>query len=60
MARIRNYGCSFDHYAKAPRKNDVRPGHVLLGVLLADVGTVPRALALAGVDPGRVGEAWRA
>ncbi len=37
-------------FAKASRKKDIRPGHVLLGVLLADVGTVPRALALAGVD----------
>ena len=27
-----------------------RPGHLLLGVLLAEVGSVPRALALAGVD----------
>lgn len=35
---------------RAPRKKDIRPGHVLLGILLAEVGTVPRALALAGVD----------
>ena len=27
-----------------------RPAHVLLGILQADIGTVPRALALAGVD----------
>jgi D-alanyl-D-alanine carboxypeptidase len=27
-----------------------RPEHLLLGVLLAEVGTVPRALALAGFD----------
>jgi ATP-dependent Clp protease ATP-binding subunit ClpA len=27
-----------------------RPAHVLLGILQADVGTVPRALALAGLD----------
>ncbi|WP_433359718.1 Clp protease N-terminal domain-containing protein [Actinoplanes sp. CA-142083] len=32
------------------RKRDARPGHLLLGVLQADLGTVPRALALAGVD----------
>jgi D-alanyl-D-alanine carboxypeptidase len=32
------------------RKKDLRPGHVLLAVLRAEVGTVPRALALAGVD----------
>jgi len=27
-----------------------RPGHLLLGVLQAEVGRVPRALALAGID----------
>ena len=32
------------------RKRDMRPGHVLLGVLQAELGTVPRALALAGID----------
>lgn len=32
------------------RKRDLRPAHVLLGILRAEVGTVPRALALAGVD----------
>ncbi|MFC6084734.1 Clp protease N-terminal domain-containing protein [Sphaerisporangium aureirubrum] len=32
------------------RKKDLRPQHLLLGVLRAEVGTVPRALALAGVD----------
>jgi D-alanyl-D-alanine carboxypeptidase len=32
------------------RKEDLRPAHLLLGVLQAQVGTVPRALALAGVD----------
>ena len=37
-------------FASAPRKKDLRPGHVLLGILAAEVGTVPRALALAGVD----------
>lgn len=34
----------------APRKKDLRPVHLLLGVLQAEVGTVPRALTLAGVD----------
>ena len=28
----------------------IRPAHLLLGILGAQVGTVPRALALAGVD----------
>jgi D-alanyl-D-alanine carboxypeptidase len=37
-------------FAAVPRKKDLRPGHLLLGVLLAEVGPVPRALALAGVD----------
>jgi ATP-dependent Clp protease ATP-binding subunit ClpA len=32
------------------RKKDMRPAHILLGILLAQAGTVPRALALAGVD----------
>ncbi|MFI0243139.1 Clp protease N-terminal domain-containing protein [Streptomyces sp. NPDC016845] len=31
-------------------KKDLRSGHLLLGVLQAEVGTVPRALTLAGVD----------
>jgi len=37
-------------FGAVSRKRDCRPGHVLLGVLQAEVGTVPRALALAGVD----------
>ncbi|MFG6197325.1 Clp protease N-terminal domain-containing protein [Nonomuraea sp. JJY05] len=37
-------------FAHAPRKKDLRPGHLVLGILEAEVGTVPRALALAGVD----------
>ncbi|MFF3445129.1 Clp protease N-terminal domain-containing protein [Streptosporangium sp. NPDC002721] len=37
-------------FASASRKKDLRPAHVLLGILLAEVGAVPRALALAGVD----------
>jgi D-alanyl-D-alanine carboxypeptidase len=32
------------------RKKDLRPAHLLLGILKAEVGTVPRALALAGID----------
>ncbi|GIE91276.1 Clp protease N-terminal domain-containing protein [Actinoplanes regularis] len=41
-------------FAGAQRKRDCRPGHVLLGVLLAPVGTVPRALDFAGVDRSRL------
>jgi len=37
-------------FASVSRKRDVRPAHVLLGILRAEVGTVPRALALAGAD----------
>lgn len=37
-------------FSSAARKKDLRPAHVLLGILQAHVGTVPRALALAGVD----------
>ncbi|NRQ37396.1 Clp protease [Nonomuraea sp. NN258] len=47
-------------FASAPRKKDLRPPHVLLGILQSEVGTVPRALELAGVDraelTGRVRE----
>lgn len=32
------------------RKQDPQPAHLLLGILQAKAGTVPRALALAGVD----------
>ncbi|MFI6601068.1 Clp protease N-terminal domain-containing protein [Nonomuraea sp. NPDC050536] len=37
-------------FASASRKRDLRSGHLLLGILQAEVGTVPRALALAGTD----------
>ncbi|MFC8719404.1 Clp protease N-terminal domain-containing protein [Kitasatospora sp. NPDC057198] len=42
----------------AARKKDLTSAHLLLGVLCAEVGTVPRALALSGVD--RTGLARRA
>jgi ATP-dependent Clp protease ATP-binding subunit ClpA len=32
------------------RKKDLRPAHLLLGILSAQVGTVPRALTLADID----------
>jgi ATP-dependent Clp protease ATP-binding subunit ClpA len=35
---------------KSARRGEPVPGHLLLGILQAQVGTVPRALALAGVD----------
>ncbi|QFU92582.1 Clp protease N-terminal domain-containing protein [Amycolatopsis sp. YIM 10] len=36
--------------ASVAHKKDLRPAHLLLGVLRAEVGTVPRALAMAGID----------
>ena len=36
--------------AAAARKKDLQPAHLLLGILEARLGTVPRALALAGID----------
>lgn len=36
--------------AAAGDKKSLRPAHILLGLLELKVGTVPRALALAGVD----------
>ena len=41
------------------RKRDLRPAHLLLGIVQAEVGTVPRALALAGVDPAGLAERIR-
>jgi ATP-dependent Clp protease ATP-binding subunit ClpA len=32
------------------RKGDLRPAHLLLGILQARIGTVPRALEVAGID----------
>jgi D-alanyl-D-alanine carboxypeptidase len=37
-------------FGTVARKKDLRPAHLLLGILRAKVGTVPRALVLAGVD----------
>lgn len=37
-------------FASISRKKDLRPAYLLLGILSAQVGTVPRALALAGID----------
>jgi D-alanyl-D-alanine carboxypeptidase len=41
---------ALERVARAHRKKDLRPAHLLLGILQAQAGTVPRALALAGVD----------
>jgi D-alanyl-D-alanine carboxypeptidase len=37
-------------FGSVARKKDLRPEHLLLGIALAEAGTVPRALAIAGVD----------
>lgn len=37
-------------FSSAARKKDLRPAHILLGILQAQAGTVPRALALADVN----------
>lgn len=36
--------------ASARGDRTVSPGHLVVGILRAEIGTVPRALALAGVD----------
>ncbi|GAA5068197.1 D-alanyl-D-alanine carboxypeptidase [Thermocatellispora tengchongensis] len=46
-------------FASVSRKRDLRPAHLLLGVLLAEAGTVPRALALAGVEAAELAAAVR-
>ncbi|MFI9598161.1 Clp protease N-terminal domain-containing protein [Nonomuraea sp. NPDC052265] len=51
---------ALERLASTHRKKDLRPVHVLLGVLQAEVGTVPRALALAGVDRAALAERARA
>ncbi|MGP3911979.1 Clp protease N-terminal domain-containing protein [Nonomuraea sp. 10N515B] len=37
-------------FAAATGKKDLRPAHLLLGILDTEIGTVPRALTLAGAD----------
>ena len=43
----------------AAGQRQIRPGHLLLGVLGAQAGTVPRALALAGVDQSNLADRAR-
>jgi ATP-dependent Clp protease ATP-binding subunit ClpA len=45
-------------FTSAARKKDLQPVNLLIGILQAEVGTVPRALSLAGTD--RAGLAERA
>jgi ATP-dependent Clp protease ATP-binding subunit ClpA len=46
-------------FAVAGHKKGLRPAHLLVGILQAEVGTVPRALALAGVDRAALAERAR-
>jgi ATP-dependent Clp protease ATP-binding subunit ClpA len=45
-----SYRLAMERGVAAARGGELRPAHLLLGVLEARVGTVPRALALAGAD----------
>jgi hypothetical protein len=36
---------------RAAGRAEFRPGHLLMGIVRAEAGTVPRALRLAGIDP---------
>jgi ATP-dependent Clp protease ATP-binding subunit ClpA len=46
-------------FSSGGRKKDLQPSHLLLGILRAEVGTVPRALALAAVDRAVLAERAR-
>jgi D-alanyl-D-alanine carboxypeptidase len=37
-------------FSSVAHKKDLRPAHLLLGILRASTGTVPRALAIAGIN----------
>jgi ATP-dependent Clp protease ATP-binding subunit ClpA len=41
---------AFERGVKSGVRKDLQPAHLLLGILQAQVGTVPRALVLAGID----------
>jgi D-alanyl-D-alanine carboxypeptidase len=43
-------------FTSAGRKKDLQPAHLLIGILRAEAGTVPRALALAGIDRAELAE----
>ncbi|MET9610371.1 Clp protease N-terminal domain-containing protein [Streptomyces sp. NPDC006512] len=50
---------ALDRSFASARKKDLRSAHLLLGILQAQVGTVPRALALAGVDQAELADRVR-
>jgi D-alanyl-D-alanine carboxypeptidase len=41
---------ALDRAVKAARGAELQPAHLLVGIVQADVGTVPRALAIAGIE----------
>jgi ATP-dependent Clp protease ATP-binding subunit ClpA len=43
-------------FTSAARRKDLQPAHLLIGILQAEAGTVPRALALAGIDRAGLAE----
>ena len=47
------------HVALARKDRAITGPHLLLGVLGAEIGTVPRALTLAGMEPGVLAERAR-
>lgn len=55
-----SFKLTMERIASVYRKKDLRSVHLLLGVLQAETGTVPRALALAGVDRAGLVERVRA
>lgn len=50
---------ALDRSFASARKKDLRSAHLLLGILQAQVGTVPRALALAGIDQAELADRVR-
>ncbi|MEU1891329.1 Clp protease N-terminal domain-containing protein [Streptomyces pristinaespiralis] len=50
---------ALDRSFASARKKDLRSAHLLLGVLQARIGTVPRALALAGIDQAELADRTR-
>lgn len=50
---------ALDRSFASARKKDLRSAHLLLGILRAHIGTVPRALALAGIDQAELADRVR-
>ncbi|MDH6709032.1 hypothetical protein P3T27_005778 [Kitasatospora sp. MAA19] len=52
-------GLALERSFATARTTDLRSAHVLLGIRQAQVGTVPRALALAGIDQAELADRVR-